>query len=339
MKEAWFYEKLDECRVKCTLCPHNCKLSDGKYGICGVRQNVEGVLYSHVYEKAIAVHVDPIEKKPLFHVHPGSKSYSIATAGCNLSCKFCQNHDISQMPRLEHGNIQGHRVTVADIVRSARANQCKTIACTYTEPTIFYEYAYDIAKSSKEQGVETVFVTNGFINEEPLRQIAPYLAAANVDLKGWDKAFYRKVVGGNLTSVLQALRLMKKLNIWVEVTTLAVPDHVDSDEKFREIALFIKNELGPETPWHISRFYPNYECDYLPITPLDVLRRAREIGLDVGLRYVYSGNVPGDVGESTFCYSCGEKLIERYGFYVLSNRVVDGKCFKCGAAIDGIGLG
>jgi pyruvate formate lyase activating enzyme len=338
MKEAWYYEKLDDRQVKCTLCPHNCKLTDGKFGICGVRQNQGGILYTHVYENAITIHIDPIEKKPLFHVYPGSKSFSLATVGCNLSCKFCQNHDISQMPRTERGAVQGQKVTVNQVVTAAMKGKCKTIACTYTEPTIFYEYAFDIAKLAEERGVKSVFVTNGYINEEPLRQIAPYLIAANVDLKGWDESFYRKVVGGDLQSVLKTLKLMKTLGIWLEVTTLVVPEYVDSEDKFHEIALFIKNELGPETPWHISRFYPNYECNYLPPTPVEVLRRAREIGLEEGLRYVYSGNVPGDVGESTFCYACGKKLIERYGFAILSNIIKAGKCPGCGTVIEGVGM-
>lgn len=339
MKEALFYEKLEDNRVVCTLCPHNCKLREGQYGICGVRQNQDGILYTLVYEKAIAMHVDPIEKKPLFHVFPGSDSFSIATVGCNFSCTFCQNYDISQMPRTDRGHIVGQQVSVEQVVASAKRRGCKTIACTYTEPTIFYEYAFDIARLAKENNIETVFVTNGYINEEPLRNIAPFLLAANVDLKGWDTEFYRKVVGGDLESVLNALRFMKKLGIWVEVTTLVVPTYVDNEKALHEIALFIKNELGPETPWHISRFYPHYKCTHLPMTSLSILRRAREIGIETGLRYVYSGNVPGDEGENTYCYKCGELLIERYGFQVLHNRIRQSKCPQCGAVIDGIGMG
>lgn len=338
MKEALFYEKLDKQRILCTLCPHNCKINEGKIGICGVRQNKGGTLYSLVYEKAIATHVDPIEKKPLFHVHPGSASFSIATVGCNFSCDFCQNYDISQMPRGGGARIAGETLPVESVVQLAKKYKCRTIACTYTEPTIFYEYAYDISRKAYEEGIKTVFVSNGYINEKPLRQIAPFLAAANIDLKGWDEAFYHKVIGGDLKSVLDALRLYKKLGIWLEVTTLVVPTFVDNEKSLREIALFIKNELGEETPWHISRFYPHYKMNFLPPTETAILQRAREIGYDVGLRYVYSGNVPGDIGENTFCYSCGEKLIERYGFQVLSNKIKNGKCFNCGAAIDGIGM-
>jgi pyruvate formate lyase activating enzyme len=337
MKEALFFEKFQNHRVKCTLCPHYCRLSDNKIGICGVRQNQQGILYSLVYEKAIATHVDPIEKKPLFHVYPGSRSFSLATVGCNFSCDFCQNHDISQMPR-DSGEIAGDTFSPLQVVRAAQESHCKTIACTYTEPVVFFEYAYDIARIASRTDIRTVFVTNGFINKEPLEYIAPYLAAANVDLKGWDETFYRKVVGGDLRGVLNAVKIMKKLGIWVEITTLVVPGFVDDENDLREIALFIKNELGPETPWHISRFYPRYKCLDLPVTSVETLRRAREIGIEVGLRYVYSGNVPGDVGENTFCYNCGELLIERYGFQIMKNKIQDSKCPKCSAVIDGIGM-
>ena len=338
MKEAWFYEKIENERVHCHLCPHDCKIAEGKYGICGVRENRDGTLYSLVYGKAIAVHIDPIEKKPLFHVHPGSSSLSVATVGCNFSCTFCQNHDISQMPKDPQHRILGDDVTPKQIVDLAVKRNCKTIAYTYTEPTIYYEYAFDTARLAHEHGILNVFVTNGYISEEPLRKISPSLDAANVDLKSFNQEFYKKIVGGNLKSVLDTLRLMKELDIWVEVTTLVVPTYVDSDEQLREVARFIKNDLGEETPWHISRFYPQYQCTHLPPTQVSVLKRAREIGREEGLRYVYSGNVPGDVGESTFCYSCGEILIERYGFQIISNCIREGKCPYCGAEIDGIGM-
>ncbi|MBN2412015.1 AmmeMemoRadiSam system radical SAM enzyme [candidate division KSB1 bacterium] len=338
MIEAQFYDKLEENKVICTLCPHNCKLSDGKRGICGVRENRGGILYSLVYEKAVATHVDPIEKKPLFHVYPGSQSFSIATAGCNFKCRFCQNHDISQLPQKKGSEIMGQTLSAKSAVGMAKRQKCKTIACTYTEPTIYYEYAYDIARLAAENEIYTVFVSNGYINEEPLRKVAPFIAAANIDLKGWDEKFYRGIVGGDLKSVLKTLRLMKELNIWLEVTTLVVPTYVDHEDTLREMARFIKNELGPETPWHISRFHPQYLCNDLPMTPLNILRRAREIGFEEGLRYVYSGNVPGDTGEHTYCYSCGELLIERYGFFIINYFIKNGACFNCGMPIDGIGL-
>ncbi len=334
MKEADFYISLDD-EVQCTLCPHACRLKEGEWGTCGVRSNRGGVLFSHVYEQAVAVHVDPIEKKPLFHVHPGSKSFSIATVGCNFSCKFCQNHSISQVKR---GVVDGRRLTAEEAVESSAEHGCRTIACTYTEPTIYFEYAYDIAQAAAEADILTVWVTNGFINPAPLRKIAPFLAAANVDLKGWNEAFYREICGGELKPVLAALRLMKKLGIWVEVTTLAVPGYSDDGETLRGIARFIAEELGPETPWHISRFYPQFLFTDVPPTKPAVIERAQQIGAEAGLYYVYSGNLPGS-GESTFCRRCKMRLIERFGFSVLENRIIDGKCPACGTVVDGIEMG
>ncbi len=337
MQKADFYKELSDRRVLCTLCPHNCRLSDGEFGVCGVRQNQNGVLYTHVYERAVATHVDPIEKKPLFHVYPGSRSFSISTVGCNFKCSFCQNHEISQMPQT--GSIEGKNLPVAQVIQMAAQAGCKTIACTYTEPTIYFEYACDIAVNAAEQGIKTVFVSNGFINAKPMEKIAPFLVAANIDLKGWDEKFYRDVCGGELKSVLNTLMLMKKLGIFIEVTTLLVTGYVDNEKTLREIVAFILNELGPETPWHISRFYPNFQYQHVPPTSIDMIKRARDIGLEAGLRYVYSGNVPGDDGESTWCYSCGAKLISRYGYQIEYNNIKDHKCPGCAAAIDGIGLG
>ncbi|MDZ7339277.1 MAG: AmmeMemoRadiSam system radical SAM enzyme [candidate division KSB1 bacterium] len=337
MKEALFYTKLEGGKVRCELCPHRCTIHDGRTGICGVRQNRGGTLYSLVYGKAIAVHVDPIEKKPLFHVYPGSRSFSLATVGCNFSCRFCQNADISQMPRAT-GHVAGEDFPPEEVVASALSTDCRTIAYTYTEPTVYYEYAEDCGRAAVAHGLKNVFVTNGFISPEPLRRLQGVLHAANVDLKGFDREFYRKVVGGDLESVLETLRLMKELGIWVEVTTLLVPTHVDKEDQLRGIARFIAEKLGKETPWHVTRFYPQYRMTELPPTPLDSLHRARRIGLEAGLYYVYSGNVPGDEGEHTYCYRCGAKVIERYGFSVRSRRLKDGACAQCGAPIHGLGL-
>jgi len=333
VKQALYYAAAGAKQVVCDLCPHGCKLAEGKIGLCGVRQNHDGVLYSLVYQRAAALHVDPIEKKPLFHVYPGSKSFSLATVGCNFHCRFCQNHDLSQV----HGEATGPVVTSQQIVAAAIAQGCKTIACTYTEPTVYFEYALEIAALAKSSGVATVFVTNGYINEAPLRELAPLLAAANVDLKGWNEDFYRRIVGGELNHVLTTLRLMKKLGIWLEVTTLLVPGQI-SEPDLREIALFIRDELGVETPWHISRFYPNYQYTQVGATPRALLERAREIGLQAGLRYVYCGNVPGDEGENSFCPACGKKVIERVGFQIMGYHLTDGCCSFCGQRMDGIGL-
>lgn len=340
MKEAMFYEKKDQHRVVCTLCPHNCTISPGKTGICNVRKNIDGILYSLVYEKAIALHIDPIEKKPLFHVYPASKSFSMATVGCNFKCEFCQNHDISQLPReTKSQGIPGREVSPEEIVQSAVQNRCKTIAYTYTEPTIYFEYAYDCAKLAHEHDILNVFVTNGYISEEALRTIQAYLDAANVDLKGFDEAFYQKIVGGKLSAVLNTLQLMKKLGIFVEVTTLIVPGQNDTEEQLKNIARFIKEDLGVDTPWHISRFYPQYKMSHLPPTRVATIRRAREIGLEMGIRYVYIGNIANDVGENTYCYRCKTLLIERWGFSLVKNIIgKDQCCPNCGAKIDGIGL-
>lgn len=337
IKEADFYIKLENARVQCTLCPHSCRLTPDETGLCGVRQNRDGRLITHVFEAAAAAQVDPIEKKPLFHVYPGSKSFSIATAGCNFSCTFCQNHHLSQSAK--SGRIDARELPAAQVVQLAHENGCKTIACTYTEPTVYFEYAHDVARLAAEQNILTVFVTNGYINPEPLRKIAPFLAAANVDLKGWSNDFYREVCGGELKHVLATLKLMKKLGIWVEVTTLAVTGYVEDDQTLKSIAYYIFHELGPETPWHISRFYSNYRYTETAPTPPEVIYRAREIGLAVGLHYVYCGNLPGDKGESTLCHVCGEKLIHRRGYQIIANAIQGDRCPQCGTKVYGVGIG
>lgn len=336
MKEAMFYNTIEDERVACELCPHFCKLKQDQIGICGVRKNISGKLHSLVYGKAIAVHIDPIEKKPLFHVAPGSHSFSISTVGCNFHCKFCQNHDISQVRSTDTMNRFSQQLSPDELVRMAKQNSCISIAYTYTEPTIYFEYAYDTAKIAYENGILNVFVTNGYINPSPLQYIHEYLDAANVDLKSFNKNFYKKLVGAKLTPVLDTLKLMKKLNIWIEVTTLIIPGENDSREELTEIASFIKNELGAEIPWHISRFYPQYLLtDHLP-TPFATLEKAREIGLAQGLRYVYLGNIPGTDAENTYCFNCNKLLIKRYGYHINENNIISGNCSFCGVKIDGL---
>jgi len=335
MKEALLYDKLKENKVKCNLCSHRCNISDGKMGICGVRENKGGVLYTLVYGKAIAEHIDPIEKKPFFHFHPGSTSFSIATAGCNFRCKHCQNWDISQGPREGRG-IVGRSLPPEEVVRLAKKYNCKSISYTYTEPTIFLEYAYDTAKLAKKGGIDNNFVTNGYMTAETLEMIAPYLDAANVDLKAFTDKFYREVCGARLEPVLETLRMMKELGIWVEITTLITPTLNDSKDELEKIANFIYRELDREIPWHVSRFYPHYKMGHLPPTPIETLSKARKIGLNAGLRYVYCGNTPGDIGENTYCYNCGEMLIRRHGFSILENKLHEGRCFNCNSEIDGI---
>ena len=291
-------------------------------------------MYSLVYGKSIAENVDPIEKKPLFHFLPGSKSFSIATAGCNFRCLHCQNYDISQMPRTRDVII-GKNLSPEDIVALAKQTGCKSISYTYTEPTIYFEYAYDIAKRAAQEGLKNVFVTNGYITDGPLREISPYLDAANIDLKAFTEGFYKKICGARLQPVLDAIRLYRELNIWIELTTLIIPTHNDSPHELEQIASFIR-ELGPDIPWHITAYHPTYRLTDQPRTPVKTLIQAREIGLRMGLRYVYIGNVTGEQGENTYCYNCGELLIERCGFSVRKNRLRSGHCPECRVQIAGV---
>jgi pyruvate formate lyase activating enzyme len=334
MKEAMLYSPLEEGKVQCYLCNHRCTILPSKRGICGVRENREGKLYTLVFGQAISLNVDPIEKKPIFHLYPGSTSFSIATVGCNFRCLQCQNHEISQMPR-DQGRIDGSTVSPSKIVSLAKEYQCQSISYTYTEPTIYFEYAYEAAVLASKEGIKNIFVTNGYMTEEALKTIQPYLDAANVDLKSFQEKFYKEVCGARLQPVLENLRLMRQLGIWVEITTLVIPTLNDSDKEFEEIAQFIVS-LGPEVPWHISAFYPTYKMLNLPRAPASLLHRAREIGLRAGLQYVYCGNIPGEEGEDTFCPHCGLKVIERVGFRVVKNEVIRGECRQCQTKIDGV---
>ena len=334
IREALLYEKLDNKRVHCNLCAHKCTIKPDRRGICGVRENKDGSLYSLVYGTLIAQNIDPIEKKPFFHVYPGSFSYSIATVGCNFSCEFCQNHEISQMPRSTL-MITGQNIMPDEIVSIAKKNSSKTIAYTYTEPTIYFELAYDTAKIAHQNGLKNVFVTNGFMTPEAINTIAPFLAAANVDLKSFRDDFYKKQCGARLKPVLESLKKMKELGIWVEITTLLIPTLNDSNEELKDIARFIAG-LGKETPWHISRFHPQFKMNSLQVTPVASLHRAVKIGKQSGLKYVYSGNIPGDEGESTYCFNCQKLLIERYGFKIISFNLTGNKCSNCGTELEGI---
>jgi pyruvate formate lyase activating enzyme len=336
--EAYLYKPLKEKKVRCDLCHHRCVVEEGQLGLCGVRENKAGVLHSRVYGRLIARHIDPIEKKPLYHFHPGSRSYSVATVGCNFKCLFCQNADIAQMPSDHQGQIMGSACSPEEIVADALKNRCQSISYTYTEPTIYFELAYDTAKLASQKGLQNVFVTNGYMTAEAIEKISPYLDAANVDLKAFTGEFYKKYCNARLEPVKKTLTLMKALGIFVEVTTLIIPGLNDSPSELKELATFLATAIGPETPWHISRFHPTYKLLDRPVTPVYTLSRARSIGISAGLRYVYTGNVPGDEGEHTFCYACGRTLIERIGFHIQQNDIEDGKCKFCGAHIDGIGL-
>ena len=334
--EAYLYERLEENKVRCDLCSHRCVIKEGRRGICQVRENEAGILKSLVYGKLIARHIDPIEKKPLFHFFPGTLSYSIATVGCNFRCRFCQNADIAQMPSDRKGTIMGTRCTPMDVVDAAQRGGCRSIAYTYTEPTVFFEFAYETAKLAHDKGICNVFVTNGYMTAEALEMIAPYLDAANVDLKAFTDKYYQELCGAGLKHVQATLKLMKSLGIFVEVTTLIVPGLNDNPSELNDLAAFIVQDLGAETPWHISRFHPTYKLTDRPVTPVQTLTMAREIGLKAGLKYVYTGNVPGNTAENTYCYSCGQTVIERWGFQVGNLQLKNGSCTKCGADIDGV---
>ncbi len=337
MKEASFYEKRGGKKTACFLCRHHCVIPDGKRGICCVRENRDGTLYTRVYGTPCSWHVDPVEKKPLYHFFPGSKAFSIATAGCNFRCLHCQNHDISQLAA-DEDRIDGYAMTPEEVVDRARAEGCASISYTYTEPTIFYEYAFDIAKLAHEAGIRNNFVTNGYIEHEPLAAIRPYLDAANIDLKSFSGSFYRQVCGARVEGVLKSIKEYKSLGIWIELTTLVIPKYNDSEGEFEKIAAFIRDEVGVETPWHVSAFYPTYKLRDSFRTPAETLLRAREIGLAAGLRYVYTGNIPGIDGENTYCHNCREPVIKRRGFTVAEYNIDGGRCRFCKAEIDGLGL-
>ncbi len=320
--------------MRCTLCPHACLIPEGKRGLCGVRENRGGCLYSLVFGRAIAEHVDPIEKKPLFHVLPGSTSYSIATPGCNLSCRHCQNADIAHLPRARGVPATPTR-SPEHIVDAARASGCRSIACTYTEPTIYFEYALEIAKRAAQENLKTIFVTNGYIAPRAIETIAPFLAAANIDLKAFSDDFYRDICAARLQPVLDAIRCYRQCGIWIEITTLIIPGLNDSPDELKKTADFIVS-VGEDIPWHVSAFHPTYRMTDRPPTPASTLLAAREIGRAAGLRYVYTGNIAGQGGEDTLCHACGATLIERRGFSILANSLSMGTCPKCSAPCDGI---
>ena len=320
-------------RVHCFLCAHQCLIDTGGLGLCGVRQNREGVLYTLVYGYPVSTAVDPIEKKPLFHFLPGSLSYSLATVGCNFTCTFCQNADISQMPR-DEGRVIGRPMSPEEVVSAALRAQCRSIAYTYTEPTVFFEYARDCARLATVAGLKNVFVTNGYMTEQALADIDGDLHAANVDLKAFTDDFYRKLVGARLKPVLDSIRRMWEMGIWLEVTTLLIPGRNDGEEELRRLAEFLVS-LSPDIPWHVSRFHPTYHLLDVPPTPLASVERAIRIGKEEGLRYVYGGNIPGHSSESTACPSCGNTVIDRQGFSVRGIHLEGGRCRYCGEKVAG----
>ncbi|MBN1325933.1 AmmeMemoRadiSam system radical SAM enzyme [Candidatus Falkowbacteria bacterium] len=336
MKLAQFWTKKDN-KIQCQLCNHYCLISEGKVGVCAVRKNINGELHSLVYGKLISENDnDPIEKKPLFHFLPGSLTYSIATVGCNLRCMHCQNADISQYPieeQFKENVVPGHNTTPEQVIERAKASGCQSIAYTYTEPTIFAEFAIDCMKLARKAGLRNVWVSNGYTSKEAWPKILPYLDAINVDLKFFKNETYLKVCGCKLQPVLDNLKVLKKKKIWLEITTLVIPGFNDSDDELLQIAMFIKNELGKCVPWHLSRFYPQYKLQDTDPTEEERIYTAVQLGKEAGLKYVYGGNVLGEKLENTYCPNCNELVIERKG-YDIKRFDRDGKCPKCSEKID-----
>jgi len=335
MKEAMLYEKLEGKKVKCNLCNHHCVIPDGKRGICGVRENKGGILYTLNYGKIIAYHVDPIEKKPFFHFLPGSDAFSISSEGCNFSCKHCQNWEISQLVK-ERKEVYGEDFKPEEIVEITKNENSKIIAYTYTEPTVFFEFVYDTSKIAKKEKIYNVYVSDGYMSKQTINLMNGLIDAANIDIKGFTEKFYREICGASLEKLLNSIKLLKKTGMWIEITTLLIPGLNDDEEQIKGIINFVKDELGKETPLHFSLFYPHYKLSHLPPTPVEKAKKAREMALENGLRYVYTGNYPGDEGENTYCYNCKNLLIKRYGFMVEKNLIEKGRCPYCGVNIDGI---
>ena len=341
MAKATLYEKLKNKEVKCLACNHGCLISEGKTGICGVRKNLKGELYLMVYDKPIAVNIDPIEKKPLFHFLPGQEAFSLGTIGCNFGCEFCQNWDISQKFKIQNSKFKikdevyfGEYWPPFKIVAYCKDNKIPIIAYTYNEPTIWTEYALEIMKLARKNGIKNVWVSNGFFSDKTLKEISPYLDAINIDLKSFSEKFYNKVCKAKLEPVKNNIKKIYDLGIWEEITTLIIPTLNDSEKELIQIAEFLSS-ISKNLVWHISAFYPAYKMTNLPSTPQKTLIKAYQIGKKAGLNYIYTGNIPDENYESTYCPKCREKLIERWGIEMIQNELKDGKCFKCGEKIEG----
>ncbi len=331
--KALYWKPLNDRDVKCLLCPRECIVEDGSRGFCGARENNGGIYYTLTYGNPCAVHIDPIEKKPFFHVLPGTFAFSIATAGCNLRCKFCQNWRISQTTVEETYNYD---LSPKEVASLSKRYGCMTVTSTYTEPTVFFEYSLSIAKNARKLGLLYTCHSNGFINEKPLIELSKYLNAACIDLKGFSDSFYKNMSDAWLSPVLRTLENLKKEGVWVEIVNLVIPTKNDDEKLIKDMCRWIKENLGRDTPLHFTRFYPMYKLLSLPPTPVKTLEKARSIALSEGLRFVYIGNVPGHPGENTYCPNCGMILIKRRGFLIEKNVISNGRCPKCGEEIPGI---
>lgn len=335
---AWLSKKLEDGRIACEACNQHCKLKEGEYGICGIRKVENGQLRLLTYGLAAAMNVDPIEKKPMFHFLPGSKAFSFGTVGCNFSCKFCQNFDISQYPKEHNHEVFGRSLSPQAAVDLALQNGCQSIAYTYNEPVVFFEYTYDTAKLAHEAGLKNVYVTSGYETHKAIDTIAPFLDGMNIDIKSYSQSFYKNICGASLKPVLDTIEYAYKKGIWIETTTLLIPGHNDSEEEIRAIAKF-QADLDVSMPWHISGFYPMYKMKDVPPTPFQTLRRAYEIGKEMGLKYVYVGNIEDKTRESTYCPGCNHLVIERHGQigqYVTNRLVNTNECPHCGTKIEGV---
>ena len=331
--EARFYEKLPDKKIRCKLCPRECKVGDRERGYCGVRENRGGVYYSLVYSRVCAAHVDPVEKKPLFHYLPGTLAFSLATAGCNVNCKFCQNWDISQA-RPEQ--IPAQYMPPKAVAQLAAQWHCPTIAYTYSEPVVFAEFLMDAADAGHAAGIRSIVVSNGYIGEEALRAAYGKMDAVKIDLKAFSNSYYQKVVAGELKPVLDTLVTLRKMGKWTEIVYLVVPTLNDSDEEFHGLARWVKENLGTDVPLHFTQFHPDYLLKNLPITPVSTLERARQCAMAEGLHFVYIGNVPGHPAENTYCPQCKHLLVERTGFEIRKMLIQKGACAYCKRAIPGI---
>lgn len=330
---ARFFESAGGSTVRCVLCPRRCEIADGERGYCGVRRNSQGTLFTLVHSRPCSVRSDPIEKKPLFHYRPGTDAFSLATAGCNLECQFCQNWRISQFRPEE---VQSIDLPPEQVVRQARDASARSLAWTYSEPVVFYEYMYDTSLLARDQGIGRVMISNGFINPDPMNLLLGVLDGVKIDLKSFQNSFYQQLCDGELRPVLDTLRLIHSRGVWLEIVVLIIPTRNDSDSEIRAMARWIIQELGPNVPLHLTRFHPTYRLTNLPRTPVATIERLRQVALDAGLHYVYLGNVPGHEGEDTFCHSCHHRLIARDGFILRSNVIRNGRCPQCNTQIPGV---
>ena len=332
--EASFYQKLESGKVQCQLCPNRCILSPGQRGLCKVRENIGGKLYSLVYGKPVTTAIDPIEKKPFYHFLPGAKAYSLATAGCNLACKYCQNWDISQrFPE----DVASTPMTPQQVAEEALKSGSQVIAFTYNEPTVWYEYMRDIAKLAKEKGLRTVMVSSGYINPEPLKELLPYMDAIKIDFKAFNNEIYSNLIGGKLEPVLETIKIIHNSNVWLEIVWLVVPGYTDNLEEIKQMCLWLKENTSKDVPIHFSRFWPKYKLTNLPPTPQQTIKKARQVCQQAGMKYVYTGNIEDEEGNATYCPANNQPLIKRVGYFIKENLVdANGKSSNCPETIPGV---